>query len=177
MNVYAPSGGSNVHLRREFFDSLSEYIDTDDDSCLNILGGDFNCIVDVSLDVDTTRNYSDPTSKQLINITKSLGLSDIYRKFHPDSKGFTFLSSNGTKSRIDRFYLDSTKENHVMTAGIEAFPLASDYNLINVTLSFGNVPRGRGSWKLNTSLLKDTTFNDKIRTFWSAWGTRFSIPP
>jgi exonuclease III len=38
VNVYAPSGGTNVQRRREFFDSLSQYIDTVDDSRLNIIG-------------------------------------------------------------------------------------------------------------------------------------------
>ena len=142
VNVYAPSGAMNVDRRREFFDSLSDYIDTDDDSCVNILGGDFNCIVDVSLDCNS-RNYSDPTSKQLHNTTDALGLSDIYRTFHPNSRGFTFLSSNGSQSRIDSFYLDTVQQNHVLATDIEPFPMAPDHNMINVTLSFGNVPRGR----------------------------------
>ena len=122
-------------------------------------------IVDVSLDCNS-RNYSDPTSKQLRNTTDALGLSDIYRR------GFTFLSPNGSQSRIDRFYLDTANQNHVLATDIEPFPLAPDHNIINVTLSFGNVPRGRGCWKLNTSLLTDQAFDEKIRTFWSDWRNR-----
>jgi hypothetical protein len=91
----------------------------------------------------------DYTRKKLNKITKDLRLSDIYRTFHPESKGFSFLSSNG--------------------ANIEAFPLASDHNLIDVTLAFGNVPRGRGLWKLNTSLLEDKTYSSQIEIFWKEW--------
>ena len=171
VNVYAPSGAMNVDRRREFFDSLSNYIDTDDDTCVNVLGGDFNCIVNSALDCNS-RNYSDPTSKQLNNKAETLGLSDIYRVFHPNSKGFTFLSSTGSQSRIDRFYLDSNKLNHVLATDIEPFPMAPDHNMITVTLSFGNVSRGRGCWKLNTSLLTDQAFNAKIRNFWSDWRNR-----
>ena len=45
VNVYAPSGGTSKRERKEFFNSLSDYI-VDDPLVLNVLAGDFNCVTD-----------------------------------------------------------------------------------------------------------------------------------
>ena len=175
VNIYAPSGGSNTRQRKEFFSSLTDYVNGDSETCLNLVGGDFNCILNDSLDCNFPRDYSDSSAKCLRDITQTLGLSDIYRIFHPDSKGFTFHSSNGTRSRIDRFYIDTV--NQVLTTSIEPFPMAPDHNLIVVDLAFGDLPRGRGPWKFNTALLKDSRFVENIEQFWSNWQSRKSAFP
>ena len=174
LNVYAPSGGSNAARRKEFYNSFPKLISLDSENCLNLLGGDFNSVVDNNLDTHPPRDYSDPSSKCLREVTQALGLIDIYRVFHPKTKGFTFHSPNGTRSRIDRFYVDNEKQNQILATGIEPFPMAPDHNAIVVDLAFGNVPRGRGSWKFNTALLQDQAFNEKIEFFWTHWRSQKS---
>lgn len=160
VNVYAPSGGSNVNKRKEFFNKFPELISVDCQNCFNLIGGDFNSVVDNILDTHPLRDYIDPSTKCLRDVTQTLGLTDIYRVFHTKSKGFTFHSPNGTRSRIDRFYVDCENQNKVLATGIEPFLHAPDHNAIVIDLSFGNVPRGRGPWKFNTTLLQDQTLKD-----------------
>ena len=52
--------------------------------------------------------------------------------------------------------------------------MAPDHNLIVVDLVFGNVPRGRGPWKFNTTLLNDKQFVTKFEQFWPNWQSRKS---
>lgn len=106
------------------------------------------------------------------DVTQTLGLIDVYRVFHPKSKGFTFHSANGSRSRIDRFYVDRDDQNNILAAGIKPFPFAPDHNAIVIDFAFGNVPRCRGPWKFNTALLEDQSFIEKLEFSWTHWRSR-----
>ena len=171
VNVYAPSGGSKNKERKDFLLSLSDYI-VDDPLVLNILAGDFNCITDSDLDCSPSRPYTDYSGKVLNKQIKSLDLEDIWRTFHPDEKGFTFSSASGSQSRVDRIHTSRLYRNSVICTEIEPFPLAPDHSMVTVALCLDPVVRGRGFWKLNTSLLDEQQYRDKVTSFWTDWRKR-----
>ena len=168
VNVYAPSGHTHIQERKEYFNSLRDYVSTDA-AYFNIFAGDFNCVTNPLLDSSSHTNQSDSSVSELNRLINTHHLTDIYRLFHPDTKAFTFFSSQTSRRRLDRFYVDATKTNHVLKADIEPFALASDHNLVSLVINLGAITRGRGVWKFNTSLLTDDAFNTEVNTFWCDW--------
>ena len=168
VNVYAPSGGSSKRERKEFFNSLSDYI-VDDPLVLNVLAGDFNCITNTALDCSPPRSYKDYSSTVLRNAVRQSQLEDIWRTFHPDDRQFTFTAAGGSQSRVDHIYTSRLFRNNVVGTEIEPFPLAPDHCMVYIKLCLDSVARGRGLWKLNTSLLEDKTYCDAVRNYWTRW--------
>jgi hypothetical protein len=83
---------------------------------------------------------------------KEMVLTDIYRIFHPKTKGYTFSAPRGTFSKTDQQTGLSRYKN------IEIIPcnLSDHYE---VRLIFNNNIHNRKStsmWKLNNTLLNDT---------------------
>ena len=74
-------------------------------------------------------------------------------------------------SRLDRIYLSSRMSQWVMAVHNEAIPCTigtsarhtiSDHNIVAVTLSATNTPKGEGYWKMNTQILKSVRLQCKI---------------
>lgn len=77
---------------------------------------------------------------------------------------------NGSqKSRLDVIWISSELVSNVTAVKILPF-LSSDYSSVYICFSIPAAPeRGRGVWKLNTSVLKDDVFCAEIRAFWNSW--------
>ena len=78
-------------------------------------------------------------------------------KNSPNKKQFTY------KIRLDKFLvsteiLDSLQKSNIVIPGIK-----SDHKCITMLLDFDKSTRGPGRWKLNTSILQDKTYNEKIK--------------
>ena len=102
-NGYAPTGGvEGIANRKEFFNQLNKVLDNFPQDFPIILGGDFNCVLDPS-DCSNPVSYVEKTANNLKAVLSSYALEDIWRIQNPSSKGFTFSSSRGSFSRIDKF--------------------------------------------------------------------------
>lgn len=131
-----------------------------------ILGGDFNCLLDKKDKLTTSSVKLDSSSETLKNIINDLRLVDTYRSKHPKSPGYTW--SNGrTHSRID-FLLTSKGLQPTDAAVTPVF--FSDHAKIECSLLInGYTKRGKGSWKLNVSLLQDTKVVENLKTKLTQW--------
>ena len=74
-------------------------------------------------------------------------------------------------ARLDRIYVSSRMSQWVIATHNEAIPCTlntsarhtiSDHNIVAVTLSASNTPKGEGYWKLNTQILKSVKLQHKI---------------
>ena len=92
-----------------------------------------------------------------------LELCDVWRLFNPDSKRFTWRQKQPEiQCRLDFFLVSHTTLcNSTHTDIIPGFK--TDHSMITLYLSLHSNPRGNGFWKLNTSLLDDTIFVEKIK--------------
>ena len=95
---------------------------------------------------------------------EELGLQDIYRKLHPNTKSFTYETKNlKLKSRIDFFLVSNSIVSEVKRAEIRS-SIAPDHKAIFLGIEVrSSLERGPGSWKFNNTLLDDEKYKELIR--------------
>ena len=130
-----------------------------------ILGGDLNCNIEHLQ--NNLYKQKQSYSSYLQQMVETLDLVDIWKVKNPGVHKFTRRQNtrNGLiHSRIDFFLVTSHLEYVVQKADI--LPgLKSDHSLLELSLFVENQPkRGRGLWKLNTSLLQDSDYIKLIKS-------------
>jgi len=162
VNIYAPSGTSNLAEREDFF--ISEVTDLLPLAPTElIMAGDFNC---VQSDSDCTeQRYS---SRSLDKVTQGLRLVDVWDA-SLNAQAFTHYTLTGA-ARLDRIYVsDSIRKNK---QGVETLAAAFTDHLaviLRVQLSIPFTHWGRGRWCMNTSYLVESHFQDKLKIEWTEW--------
>ena len=160
MNIYAPTRNSE---KTKFYKTLKNYIQMKQNL---ILGGDFNMLEDILLDIKGGNpnithilglNY-------LIKIKQTNNLRDIWPKENPHKTLFTFHKKNQQiNSRIDRFYI--TNNQKIKNVSIVPNGL-SDHDATQLKIKIKNTNvSGAGYWKLNTSILKQISFEKLFQNF------------
>ena len=133
-----------------------------------VLGGDFNCLLDIKDRLTSSTVRLDSSSETLKNIVKDFKLTDTYRAVYPRRPGYTW--SNGrTHSRIDFLFASQGLQ---VTKASDAPVFFSDHHRIECTFSLkGKVEKGKGSWKLNTSLLQDKKVVSGLKEKLKQWSS------
>ena len=125
----------------------------------SIFAGDFNVVLDPKID---TKNYLHVNNPQAMHELKrqmlNFNLVDIWRELHPDKKTYTWQKYNENKySRLDFFLISSSLLPFIQSAEIVS-GFCSDHSGIVLEVDFSKFQRGKGFWKLNTSLLKEPEY-------------------
>ena len=97
-----------------------------------------------------------------------LDLHDVWNATSTN-KGYTHYASK-TASRLDRIYV--TKHLRTRKTGVETIATAfTDHFAVILRLAIdAPLPlTGRGYWKMNVSLLQDSTFMGVVETQWARW--------
>jgi len=162
--------------QRIFFFSLEQFISNDYD---NIIGGDFNCILNTRLD----KLRGDPNAREtdtffLNTFIAHYQLHYIRRERHKDERNYTWTGRNTSdksfiRTRID-FFLTSRSINQFITSA-EIKPYAHD--CICMTLDFDKIQHGTGFWHFNNELLTDALFQEEIKQFWTGWQEKLTDFP
>ena len=79
------------------------------------------------------------------------------------------------KSRIDRFYLSSNIEINVKIRAQITQNHLSDHRMISISIKKKKKTakkRGPSYWKLNSSILENKDYKNKISSFWQKWQER-----
>ena len=140
-------------------DSVSYKMDV---SVPTILCGDFNCVLDRSVD---RRDRHRTTTHVRVS---RLSLLFLMRPRSPMSGGISILR------RLPSFLVDLIGcpyawLSRVSSSDIHPCPF-SDHCAIYIVFSIPEAAQpGLGVWKLNTSILEDDKYVDLISTFWGHW--------
>ena len=87
---------------------------------------------------------------------------------HPSARKFTWTNSK-VSSRLDKFYVSPDILANTKHCGITVFPF-SDHDAPFLSIKLPNSqPRGRGTWKFNTSLLANEEFTCNMKHFLKFW--------
>ena len=128
------------------------------DSTYAIMGGDFNVVMDPTVDRNTPVWYNNNAQKVLQNQIDNAQLVDIWRVRNPTDRKFTWVKTKPqlTWSRIDYFLIspnmvNTTKESEILPC------VHSDHSAILLTIETHEGKRGPGVWKLNDTLLDEET--------------------
>jgi hypothetical protein len=93
-----------------------------------------------------------------------MDLTDIYRIFHPKSKGYTlFSASQGTFSKTDHIISQKTDFNRQKKNEIIPCLLSYHYELRLIFNSNKNKRKPTYTWKLNNALFNDNLVKEEIK--------------
>lgn len=158
MNVYAPTIPNE---RKLFFENLWSYKPGDTNL---LLAGDFNCVPDLKLDkLGGNLHLGDTGVQELNSFTYANDLIDAWRFTHPQDRLYTWNNHDYTiRSRLDRWYIPHMSRTS-SNVNIRACPF-SDHSAVDLNITqLNDNTRGKGVWKLNNTLLKDSAFCNEIK--------------
>ena len=133
------------------------------DTCKLILLGDFNVILNNSLDNIAGKPHESKIVEKFNNFVSNNNLLDLWRSLHPNSKCFTWKRSRlQVARRLDYVFLNENVSSDAVECNIVPYP-ASDHDGVEVTFEFGDVQnRGPGYFKINNSILCEDDYVQDI---------------
>ena len=164
VNYHAPNDEQGqLCTLNEISDKLKT-LGVDEDTRL-IWGGDWNCILDKSLDaMGGSPSLKKESVKLIQNLMNDFDLVDVWRLCNPTYKKFSWRCTKpDTMRRLDFFLVSDKMELDISGCGFYA-PLHSDHSPIFINISpLQETARGPGYWKFNSSLVNDPTFVEKTK--------------
>lgn len=142
-------------------------------NALILLGGDFNIILDGSIDKSppSQRNNSD---SYLTDFIRRFKLIDIWREKNPNSRLYTWSNKSGSRqSRLDYWLISDSLNKDYVDVSICPTPLTDHKAIcISLNISAGSTLTTHSSyWKLNCSALQNGIvqykIKDMISLYWS----------
>ena len=156
-NIYAPNTDEV-----EFFEKVINYNEklADCDGC--VMGGDFNLVLDPSIDRYNSLMNHDRSATCLKEYIEQADLCDIWRIRNPTNKRFTWhRPTSGSASRIDMLLISSLFND--VTSSCDIVPaIRTDHSLLNVEIDLEDYKRGPGIWKLNNQILEEELYQHGI---------------
>ena len=104
----------------------------------------------------------------MTKIKQTSNLRNIWQEENPHKTLFTFHNKNQQiHSRIDKSYIKNNQKVKNVSIVLNGL---SDHDAIQLIIKIKKTNvSGIGYWKLNTSILKQTTFQKLFKNFWKDW--------
>lgn len=170
--VYAPttdlqsSSKDENQLEKTFFSRLRDTLCQDGVEELPwALGGDWNCVLDATLDQVGSSSRPDPpsTRQSLQYLLSHHGLKDSYRHFYPKKIDYTNdAAAHYAKRRLDRLYLSADLLGLLQRSEILTRQKTSTHRHYRCTFADRDCTQGRGVWKGKHTLLSKTEYRNII---------------
>ena len=167
INCYLPSGktAKQTTQRIKAIKTLTSFLHKFDyKNNLLIIAGDFNLVLNP---IDRTGHFTPNTNDKILfqTILSNFDLIDSYRSLYPHSKIFSFSRALPI-SRLDRIYISSSLISKITQSSYYNIPFSDHNKAPIITLKIPSKTKFKAShWKLNNSILANTTNHLHIKTF------------
>ena len=161
MNIYAPNVDDVG-----FFNKVHEVIKKLQEDMVReiIIGGDFNLVLNIEKDILGDKSYTHMLSQhKVLDMIDEEQLVDIWRAKNEDKQLYTWKRENPKmlKERLDFFLVSKTLMNKIGYVDIDP-SYNSDHSIPWLILKPDEISKGRGLWKLNTSLLDNADYVKEV---------------
>ncbi len=128
-----------------------------------IICGDWNVVLDYEIDTKGYLHQNNPRAREAVmQMMESLELYDVWRDQNENQKKYTWVRNKRQMARLDYFLI--TSDWITRTSKTDISPgYRSDHSLITIKCNIGNVDRGRGFLKFNSSLLHEKEYVDLVK--------------
>ena len=157
--IYGPNADTP-----DFFAEIQKQVELIGNTSM-IIVGDYNVVQNYNLDTHGEKHQNNPKAQSKVEeICQELDLFDIWRNKNPRKKCYTWHSKSRPlkQSRLDYFLVSGDIgdmcENEEINPGYR-----TDHSLITIGISFSSQTRGRGLWRFNNSMLRDTEYVNKVK--------------
>ena len=171
INIYAPNTDEP-----EFFAKIKDII-TESTADYSIICGDFNLLLNPPIDSINYTNINNPSARrEVLNMIENHELQDSFRYLYPDQRRYTWRRKNPTKhARLDYFLVSRSLMDLISDSTIKP-GYKTDHSIIYLKNLLNSFTRGRGTWKLNTSLLKDKNYVELINNAINDEREKYAVP-
>ena len=165
INIYAPTKdkeNEQIALLNDIKNVLVDYMDK-----IIIIGGDFNTCLNPDIDKSGgTKENVTKYSNQITEFNTEFNLIDIWRIRNPDKTRYTWRGQtrNGIVStRLDYWLISVHMIYDLVETDIHP-SIKTDHSMISLSFEIKNsLKKGRGFWKFNSDLLKETEYVHTIK--------------
>ena len=162
LNIYSPNcENSQVQFYRFIQKFMKRHMTSNDNI---LLAGDFNVILNPSLDRKGGNHRETYQYKQIISILHTIKsdfeLEDIWRTKHPTTRRFTWRRQHPEpcSSRLDYWFTSSKLSDYVEKTDILPSYYSDHSGVFLHIKGFSSVKAGRGYWKMNNSYLQENVY-------------------
>jgi len=146
VNAYTPP-----ESKRQFLKILFDIIKSEAEGIL-ICGGDWNTVLNYSMDTSSTKRNNQQRSKDLNMLIKGAGLIDIWRDMHTGERSYTHYSATyRVHSRLDIILVNKGERNRVLDCSIGTADI-SDHRIVYLKIHLNDRKRST-LWRLNAGIL------------------------
>ena len=157
--IYAPNEDSPV-----FFKQIRESLKKRQEK--KVIIGDFNLTLNVEKDRLNTYCNNNQAKEEVLNIMDEFYLKDVWRVRNEDKLEYSWSKKTVRSEERKASRIDFTLVSGGLDQSVELIQYLSsimtDHRAIYMVLELTQKDRGAGYWKLNSSLLQDKTFVDKV---------------
>lgn len=158
LSLYAPNA-----FDKGFFNQITKVM-LELPSFKFIVGADFNCVMDLSLDRSSLSQSIDQrhATEALCSWVNETGVVDVWRMLNPSTKDFTHRSARHKSfSRIDYIFVSKSCFQNITNVSHIPFSL-SDHKAIIAHASLAPRPARAPRWRFNTTFLQSDDFKTQF---------------
>ena len=174
-NIYAPNRANDQCI---FFEEIQTHLDDleIETNCEMFIGGDFNVILDTSMDGVGGKPKLKESCKMIENLCSSFGLIDIWRIRNPEVQRFTWRQKKPIiQRRLDFWLITSSIEEDIENVDISP-AIRTDHSAITMDINgIEQKVRGPSFWKFNSILVEDDEYIALIFEKYKKWQEEGSV--
>ena len=171
INIYAPNSD-----RPEFFSQIKDLI-TSSETDHVIVCGDYNLALDPSLDTYRYKHINNPKSRELLlQLMNTCNMTDVFRYLHKETKRYTWRRKRPMQqAHLDYIIVSNGLLDYIHSCQIRP-GYRTDHSIVEINMFFCKFTKGKGVWKFNCSLLKDSIYLELVNNLIDLVKKDYAVP-